>query len=105
MRAGELRNRLTLQKPTYSRSGINPEPTWGDVATVWGGFLSQSGRLVYEARQNDSQVQGIARIRYRSDICAEWRLKYGSRILTILSIVNVKEQDRELLIHYRENLD
>lgn len=106
MRTGGLDKRITLQKPVYNRNSFNElEASYIRAATVWGSFLAQSGRLVYEAKQANSEVQGVVRIRYNADIQPDWRLQYGTRILKILSIINIREQDRELLIAYKEARD
>ena len=106
MRAGERRQRITLQKPNRSRNSMNElVDTWADVATVWAAVIPNSGQRFFEALQFTSQVQGVVRIRYRTDVRPEWRLKYGVRYLTIISVVNSKEQDRELLIYYKEAQD
>ena len=106
MRAGALDKRITLQKPTYARGDLNElAESWTDVATVWAEIIPNSGRQYFEAEQASSETQGMIRIRYRSDIEAQWRFTYNSRTFRILSIVDVKERNRELLITYKEALD
>jgi len=106
MRAGELRQRVTLQKPTRSQNSFKEwVDSWTDVATVWGAVEPASGKQYFEAMQASSEVQGVVKIRYRSDIKSDWRLKLGSRVLQIISLVNVKELDKELHIYYKEALD
>lgn len=106
MRAGQLRQRLTFQKETRARDSFNEEVvTWADHCTVWGSVNPNAGRKFYEALQSSSEVSGEVRIRYRTDILPTMRIKHGSRILAIVSIVNPQERDRELLIYYKEVLD
>jgi SPP1 family predicted phage head-tail adaptor len=106
MRAGELNNRIILQKPTQSRASFGDmTTTFVDVATVWAAIEWQSGRRFESAKQLNSEVQGVIRIRYRSDIKPEWRLKYGDRYIQILSIANVYERDRELQLNCKEAQD
>lgn len=106
MRAGELRNRITLQKPTHSRNSFNElVASYADVATVWAAIDWQSGRRYLEASQLNAEVQGVIRIRFRSDIKPEWRLKYGDRYIQILSIANIRERDRELQLNCKEAQD
>jgi len=102
-RAGEYRNRITLQKPVHTRDSFSEMiTTYVDVATIWAAVDWESGRRFETANQLNSEVQGIIRIRYRSDIRPEWRIKYGSRIIEILSIANIKEKDAEIQINCKE---
>ena len=106
MRAGELRQRLIFQKETRARNSFNEEVvTWATHCTVWGSVLPNAGRKYYEALQANAEVSGEIHIRYRSDILSTMRILHGNRVLAIVSIANVKERDRELLIYYREVLD
>ena len=106
MKAGDLRARITLQKPVHTRNSFNEDvTTYSDVATVWAAIEWGSGRRYTQASQLDSEVQGIIRIRYRSDIQPFWRIKYGARCITILSISNIYEKDQELQISCKEFTD
>jgi len=106
MRAGELNKQITLQKPTPTVNGYNEEaPGWTDVATVWAAIDWQSGRRYEAAKQLNAEVQGVIRIRYRSDVKPEWRLKYGSRYFEIITISNVKERNAELQLNCKDFQD
>lgn len=106
MRAGELKHQITLQEPAPTTNGYNEEvPGWTDAATVWAAIEWGSGRRYLEAKQLNAEVQGIVRIRYRSDIKPEWRIKYGSRYFEIISIANIRESDQELQINCKESQD
>lgn len=103
MRTGEMRNRIIFQRPTYSRSSFNElEESFTYVATVWAAIEWSSGRRYEAAKQFDAEIQGVIRIRYRSDIQPTWRIKYGNRYISILSIANVFEQGRELQLNCKE---
>jgi len=106
MRAGELRHRITLQKPSHSRDDFKEMDTsHSDVATVRAAIEWQSGRRYVEAAQVNAEVQGIIRIRYRSDVESDWRIKYGDRYIIILSIANVRERNEELVLWCKEAKD
>lgn len=106
MRAGELRNRVTLQKPVYSRDAFNEETlSYVDVASVWAAVEWGNGRRYVEANQLNSEVQGVIRIRYRSDVLAGWRIKYGSRNIEILAVSDFQERGAEMRLNCREALD
>lgn len=106
MRAGDLRHRLKLQQPTESTNDFGETViSYSDVDTVWGAVEPNAGKRYFEAMQANSEVQGVVRIRYRSDIQATWRILFGTRVLKIVSIINPREKDREMLIYYKEALD
>jgi SPP1 family predicted phage head-tail adaptor len=106
MRTGEMRHRLTLQKPVHTRNDFNESvTTYSDFITVWGTIEWGSGRRFVEAKQLNADVQGVVRIRYRSGIQPEWRIKYGDRYLEILSISNIYERGQELQISVKEAQD
>lgn len=106
MRSGELRHRVVLQKPTKSRSGFNEmTTTWTDMAKVWAAVEPNAGRRYFEALQANAEVQGVVRIRYRSDIDPTWRISHNNRTLEIVAIVNPQERNKELLVYYKEAQD
>lgn len=106
MRAGELRHRLTLQEPGQARNSFGDMvTTWTDVATVWGAVEWAGGRRYLEAAQLNAEVQGVVRIRYRADIDTTWRVKFDSRLFTILSMSNYRERGEELWLNIKEALD
>ncbi len=106
MRAGELRHRITLQQPVHTRSAFNEDvTTYADVAMVWGAIEWGSGRRYLEAKQLNAEVQGVVRIRYRSDIQAQWRIEYGARYFQILSIANAGERNYQLDLICKEAQD
>lgn len=106
MRAGELRSRIIIQKPVHARSSFNElVTTYEDVDTIWAAMEWGSGRRFETAKQLNAEIQGIVRIRYRSDIQPTWRLQYGNRYISILSIANIKEKDTELQLNCKEYQD
>lgn len=106
MRSGELRHRITLQEQSQARNSSNEMVTsYSDAATVWAAIEWGSGRRFNEAKQINAEVEGIVRIRYRSDVKPYWRIKYKDRYFTILTISNVYERGRELVMTCREAQD
>jgi len=106
MNIGKMRHRLILQQPVSSQNTMDETVvTWTDMATVWGQIDPATGSWYFQAKQANSNVTGRVHIRYRSDIDPTWRIQYGTRYLNIVSIINVDEKNRELLIMYSESLD
>ena len=106
MRAGELRHRLTFQKKVRTRDSFKEMvETWEDFVTVWGSIKPLAGKRYFEASQLTAEVTGEVRIRYRSDILSTMRIIFEDKTLEIVSLVNIQERNRELLIYYKEALD
>jgi SPP1 family predicted phage head-tail adaptor len=106
MKAGDLRHRVTLQQPVAGSNTIGEiVNTWADVATVWAAVEPATGSWYYAGQQAESKVDGRVRIRYRSDVLPTWRIKFGDRYLTIVSILNPNERNKETVIMYTEQLD
>lgn len=106
MRAGELRHQITFQEKTSTRQSFGDfADTWDDYVTVWAAIEWKSGRRYLEAAQLNAEIEGIVRIRYRSDIEPTMRITFGNRIIEIISIANTYERNRELVISCKEALD
>ena len=106
MRSGELRHRIELQTNTPVANAIDElVDTYTTFATVWGAIEPLSGNRLFLAQQADSQIQGVVRIRYRKDVVPTMRIKFGSRYLQIISIIDREERHQELQVMYKEKLD
>lgn len=106
MKAGQLRDRIELQKNTPVANSFGEfVDTWTTQATVWGAVRPLSGTLLFQAKQANSDISGEVEIRYMADIQATWRLKIGTRILRIVTIINPENRNEKLWIKYSEKLD
>ena len=106
MRAGLLRHRLTIQTLSRTQNAFDEwVESWTDWATVWGSIEANSGKRYFEAKQANSEVEGLIRIRYRDGVLPTMRMAWGDRIFKIISIVHPFERKRELHILYKEALD
>ena len=106
MQAGKLRQRIILQQPAAGSNAIGEViNTWADVATVWSAIEPATGSWYYAGQQAESKVDGRVRIRYRADVLPTWRIKFGDRYLSIVSILNPQERNKELTLMYLESLD
>ena len=101
-----MRHRLVFQKKTQSQNSFKEWiDSWVDHCTVWGSVRPLAGRRAIEAMQLNADVTGEVRIRYRKEILPTMRISFGDKTLEIVSLVNIEEKNRELLIYYREALD
>jgi len=106
MRAGQLRNLVIIEQPSLSKNEIGEVvPSWSTFCSCWAAIEPAVGRSYYAANQLESKVDGRVRIRYREGILPTMRIKFGERILSIVSVVHPQENHRELHLMYAESLD
>lgn len=105
MRAGPLRQRLTLQRLVETADPYNQRlQSWVDVATIWGRVINSAGAEVMNARQLKAEVSHIVHTRYLGPLLPAgalpptWRLLYGDRVLNIVWNNDVNERHREYQI-------
>lgn len=97
MKAGDLRQRITIQEntPTRNDSGELIE-SWSTWATVWGAVEPLAGREYFNAHQVTSEVDTRMRIRYRDGVTPQMRVSSDGRIYQIHAVVRVEERQREI---------
>lgn len=85
MRAGKLRQQLTIQRPVESRSSSGaPVESWATFAEVRGAVEPLSGRMLFAAQEFHSEVTTRIRLRYLEGITASMRVVLGAHIFLIL---------------------
>lgn len=94
MRAGQLRHRVTIQRPTEDING--GATTWSDVETVWASIAPIAGREYFAAQQVQSDVTHRVRMRYGPTVTTKDRLTFGVRHFDIRTVLNRDERNREL---------
>lgn len=104
MNAGRLRHTITLQKYTKTPDGEGGwDKTWNDTVTsVRASVEPLLGREYLMAGQIQERVTTRIRMRYRTDVTGEWRVKHGNRIYEIDSVMNPREMNRETVLMCRE---
>ena len=106
MKAGQLKHRIVIEQQAQTKNAIDEIIlTWSTFCTVWAAIEPATGQTYYAANQLESKVDGRVRIRYRDDIEPTMRIKFGDRILNIISIVHPQQNRRELHLMYSEGLD
>jgi SPP1 family predicted phage head-tail adaptor len=105
MRIGMLRHRIAIERVTETRDidGSVIE-TWSAYATAQALVEPLSGREYFAAQSTQANVTHRIGIRYLSGIVPNMRVKLGSRIFDILSIIKVGERNRELQLMCRESI-
>jgi SPP1 family predicted phage head-tail adaptor len=97
MRIGELRHRITFEKRSIVSDGMGgATETWEEYDTAWAAIWPTSAKEQIVANAPSMVVTHRIRVRYHSTINASWRVKFGTRYFTIISIVNHEEANRWL---------
>jgi SPP1 family predicted phage head-tail adaptor len=97
MPAGKYRHRIEIQEDKSTTKNDHGEivPDWKTVARRWVRIVPLAGSKAQVARQINPKVTHNVEMRYWQPLHPEQRIKYGTRILEINSIINTEEKDRE----------
>jgi SPP1 family predicted phage head-tail adaptor len=99
MRAGELRDRIEIQRATDTSDGAGGTlRQWAIHDVVWAKVVPGTGREFATAKQTMPALSHMVSIRYRSDLSPAMRIRRGSQILAIHSTADVNSRGQELLI-------
>jgi len=103
MNPGELRHRITIQQLSSSQDtyGENVD-TWVDVATVYAAVNPISGRELFAAEKENSEITHRVKIRYRSGITPDMRVLFEGREFSIMYVIDYKERHIELQLMCKE---
>jgi len=95
--AGFLKHRVTIQAKSVTRNSFNEEIiTYNDLATVWAGIKTKSGREFESADTTFSETIYEISLRYRTDISVLNRIKYLDRYFDIENVID-KDLKRQYL--------
>lgn len=99
MRAGRLRNKITIQtivnevddfgQPLLNGSGYT------DYKTVWASVIPVSGKESFLSNTDFSKTTHKIKIRYIPNIKASMRILWQGRIFNIVNVRNIEEMNRE----------
>lgn len=88
MNAGRLNRRIVIQQRLATENELGERVSgWQTVATVWANVIHKSGLETVRSDVEMSLVNASIRIRYRTDINSGMRVKLGSDIYDIQSVV------------------
>ena len=105
MRIGPLRHRVTIRTYTKTRDGYGAEiETWADFADVWASVEPLIGREYMAAKQITAEVSHKIRMRYIEGLLPTMTIAWGDREFEIVSIINVSERNKEILIMATEDV-
>lgn len=100
MRAGELNERVDLQKKSVTRDALNAEVvTWVTIYLREPAKVEAiTGREVHAASQLHAAMTLRVTIRVKPDVNAEWRALWNGEPLSIGAVLPVPARDRLTLL-------
>lgn len=105
--AGSYRHPITIQTPSPADE-VNDYgeriPAWEDFITVKAGIYPVSGKDYISAVEINSEITHKINLRYVPGITSDMRVKFGSRIFTIVVPINFQELNKELQLVCKEFL-
>lgn len=102
---GKLRHRVTFQSLTMQRGlGGGEKQEWVDECTVWARVSPLSGKFLFAAQQNHSEVTGTIDLRYRADINAKMRAIYEGKTYHIHAVIDPELRHKELKLMVSEGV-
>lgn len=103
---GDLRHRITIQKPTtgINENGFEVE-TWDDYRTVWAAVSNLHGREYFAAAAVQAENTVKFTVRYLPDIDTTMRICFRDKTYDIAAIDNIKYQNRFMEIKALEVVD
>jgi len=85
----ELDKRITLQRQTRAADGMGGfTVTWVDALAIWAAIWPVGAAETVQAAQATMIISHRIRIRYRSGLKADWRIRYAGRYFNIVSIID-----------------
>lgn len=74
LHAGQLDQRITLQRPVTTKDALGQRvQAWADVATVWAQARPTPGREFTAAGAQQNAAAVVFAIRWRADVQSTWR--------------------------------
>jgi SPP1 family predicted phage head-tail adaptor len=104
MRSGNLNKQITFQYKTKVTDGMGGfVVTWNDAATVWAKISTlRTDEAIIAMQTTGTAIHNVV-IRYRSDVKASWRIKYGNDYWDIIGPpIDVNKEHRWLDIKCKE---
>ncbi len=100
MRAGQLRNYVTIQQPTASSPNEFGETTdtWTTYARVRAGIIPQNSREFVSAKQVRGEMTHLVEIRSLGGVTSQMRVLFGTRVLNIDGVIDADERNRQMFL-------
>lgn len=104
MRAGRLRKRIDIEQQALTSDGAGGDTeSWSAfVAGIYADVEPLTGRELFQAQQVNDELSHRVTVRYYPGVTSKMRVKYGTRVFLIESIIDPEERHRELQLMTRE---
>jgi head-tail adaptor len=108
IRAGELKEQLIFEKPTWTKASSGAETATYTTHAIVHGSVSfgiedrGSASENIESGQATAQRQGRIKIRYLQGIDETYRIKWGTKYLSIISIDDKDNRHHEMILMVRQ---
>lgn len=106
IRAGELRQRITIQQSSASRTNSGGKTySWSTYATLWAKYESLQGGEYYASQQETGESAGRFKCRYYSGVTTDMRVSWSSQTYDIERVDSVDARDIAMYLYVREVVD
>ena len=97
--AGDLKDRCTLQQPTYTNNNRGGQTvTYADYGSVWCKAVPLSDTRVLEQAQETYNESKVFTVRYNSAFQPDWKLTYEGNEYFIHAVENIEGRYQYLKI-------
>jgi len=101
--AGKLRHVVEIQEATRARTASGGfEFTWSKVTERRASIAPLRGREYFEAAQSQGELTHKVTMRPYDGLTGQHRLKFGTRILETVSVIDAEERGRMMVVMCRE---
>lgn len=98
MRAGRLRNLVTIERKTGARDDDGGERvTWATLVSVWAAIEPLNGKEFLGSEQTQSEVTGKIVMRYPVDVKPQDRITYGGKTYAVHALLQTRLDRREVV--------
>lgn len=105
MSAGSRRSFINIEAPTTTTGDIGePVITWSTYASAWASVQPRAGKETNKEPQIKAEVTHIIKTRFISGLNTKMRINFNGRIMGIDSIINIREESRNIEIMAVENV-
>jgi SPP1 family predicted phage head-tail adaptor len=95
MKIGKLRQRIIIEQATKTQDHDGSAiETWSTFTAVQASIEPISGREYFAAETTQADVTHRISLRHIAGIVPKLRVKYGTRIFDILSVINVGDRNQ-----------
>ena len=102
---GRMNHRVVLQSKTSTQDATGSAvETWKTKGTLWAEVVPLNSREYWAAQQVQSDVTHRVSIRYYDGLRPDWRMKFGTRLFDIRSVINVDEGNEWHVLLCKEEL-